>query len=112
MYCVLWLYRGQSEYVPEHPLGHGIGELEFEEERREPDTYAHLHGWWWMPEAHYEEIWMQVREHTYTSCAVEIDIAPIDFSDGPQWDVGQRKILSVLRASVGFNRRSPVTTGQ
>jgi hypothetical protein len=56
-----------------------------------------------MPEAQYDEIWMQVREHTYTSCTVFIAIGPIDTLDGhPHWDV--RDSLNVLRAAVSFTR--------
>jgi hypothetical protein len=90
--CTLRLYRGKGGH-PDLPR-RGIGTFEFNEwdpelrailgDNNDEGLGAWLSGSWWMPEVEYDEIWAQVREHTYTSCDMSITIGP---GDGRHWDV-------------------------
>lgn len=107
----LSLIRG--EYRPnEKPLERGIGILAFFEEQPAsppdiPRMNPFLHGWWWLPEASYDEIWLQVREGTWRACSVDLAVAPVNYS-GPAicWDVSKHKTLFVTRAGVRFERKA------
>lgn len=94
---------------PEGPMD-GIGALFYF-----PGTAAHddidgmdesVSGWFWLPEALYDEIWAQAREHRYDECVVELEIGPVG-STGPaaRWNTGKNKIVSIMRAGVRFERK-------
>ena len=110
-----YLLISRGEYVAaegEHPLARGIGILAFAEERQPegdiPGSEPFCHGWWWMPDALYDEAWDQVRGHTWQDCSIEIDIAPIEYADQRfHWDVAKHKAIYVTRASLRFIRRNP-----
>jgi hypothetical protein len=110
-----YLLISRGEYVPaegEHALASGIGILAFAEERQPegdiPGSEPFCHGWWWMPEALYDETWDQVRGHTWQDCSIEIDIAPIEHGNQVfHWDVTKQRATYVTRASLRFIRRNP-----
>ncbi|AXK81125.1 hypothetical protein DW352_11725 [Pseudolabrys taiwanensis] len=105
------LIRG--EYKPkDYPLERGIGTIAYASasppDADLPGMDAMLHGWWWMPETLFDEVWLQAREHTWRTCMVQLEIAPVTNDViAFQWDVTKRKVLHVLRASVSFNRAQP-----
>lgn len=112
----LALVRG--EYKPkERPLDRGIGTIAYSPFREAdvdtPPMNAMLHGWWWMPEPIYDEVWRQASLETWHDCRVEIEIAPVTFDVMTfKWDVETRKVLHILRASAAFHRAKPAPADQ
>jgi hypothetical protein len=106
----LLLIRG--EYRPDDkPLERGIGILAFADETESsapdiPHIDAFMYGWWWLPEAHYDEVWLQVRENTWRSCSIDLNVAPVDYG-GPAitWNVSNHNALFVTQAGVRFDRK-------
>jgi hypothetical protein len=110
-----YLLISRGEYVPrqgDHGLERGIGILAFAEDFPPEGDIRGLerfcHGWWWMPEALYDETWDQVRGHTWQDCSIEIDVAPIEHGNqGFHWDVTKQKAIYITRASLRFIRQKP-----
>ena len=98
----------RGEYKPDPPIERGIGVFAFYRETPQRDDLdgipAFLGGWFWLPEATYDEIWIQAREYRYTRCELELEVGPVDFRSSPGiiWDVRKRNVLNVMRASVSF----------
>jgi len=85
----------------ESPPERGIGILTFQEPKE-------AHGWWSMPEPLYDEVWLQVREHTWRYCTVGLRIAPVEIkAPEVRWDVTKNKSLYITNASVSFKRFRP-----
>lgn len=100
----------RGEYKPDASIERGIGVLAFYQETPPRDDLggspAFLGGWFWLPEASYDEIWIQVREYRYTNCELELEVGPVDFQSSPGiiWDVRKRNVLNIMRASISFVR--------
>lgn len=107
----LGVIRGEYK-SKDYPLECGIGTIAYAAasppDADIPGMDAMLHGWWWMPETLFDEVWLQAREQTWRACMVQLEIAPVTSElMAFQWNVTQRKVLQVLRASVSFNRVRP-----
>jgi hypothetical protein len=100
----LALRRGECQ--PKEPPERGIGILTFSEPVEHID--AMVYGWWRMPESLYDEVWLQVREHTWRYCTVQLSIGPVEYEiDDRHWDVTKNKTLYITNASVSFARFWP-----
>lgn len=99
------LYRGEDQ-LEELPPERGIGTLSFSEPQEHVD--ALVYGRWRMPESLYDEVWLQVREHTWRYCTGHLSVAPIEWEvHNPRWDVIKNRTLYITNASVNFARFRP-----
>ncbi len=102
----LSLVRG----LPKEPPKRGIGILAYNaKERAHVDIDGadeSIVGWFWLPDALYDEIWGQVRENCYDTAALELQVAIVE-SAGPyaRWDTSKKKIIPIMGASVRFERK-------
>jgi hypothetical protein len=107
----LTLVRGRPQTV----LERGIGVFTYH-----PETPASLDfkgldefvtGWFWLPEALYDEIWAQARDQHYDESVVELEFGPVE-SAGPtfRWNTEKNKVASIMRAGVRFERKLKALT--
>jgi hypothetical protein len=107
------LVRGQPEEPPER----GIGVLEYYPERppSPPDFDGidqFVGGWFWLPEASYDEIWTQAREHRYDEGVIEIEFEPVESAgEGLRWNTVKNKVASITSVGVRFERRLKTSGG-
>ena len=94
----------------DNPLQRGIGVLSYYPPRgADYDTAAtksFIGGWFWLPEASYDEVWAQVREHKYAGCTINLEIAPLEWPTMMEvvWNIQNNKTISILGAEVMFER--------
>jgi hypothetical protein len=98
------LIRGQPEklergigllgYYPEEPPHEDIGRLD-----------EFVGGWFWLPEALFDEVWALAREHRGGECAVELEIGPVEKGRlNTRWNIEKNNTVSIARAGVRFER--------
>ncbi len=102
----LSLVRG----LPKEPPKRGIGILAYHAEKPAHDdidgTDESIVGWFWLPDALYDEIWGQVRENCYDTAALELQVAFVELADPyERWDTSKNKIIPIMGASVRFERK-------
>jgi|SRR5262249_40984473 len=69
-----------------------------------------VHGWFWLPERLYDEIWVQ-RENRYDKCVVKLEFRPVEMDDDTwRWNTVKNNIVSITRASVSFECESKELT--
>jgi hypothetical protein len=98
-----------SRGLRENPLQRGIGVLAYY-----PPTPAGVDtapmpsaigGWFCLPEASYDEVWVQVREKRFAACTINLEIAPVQFpAMEVVWNTQGNKAISILGVAVMFER--------
>ena len=102
----LSVIRGKPEKVPDR----GIGILAYYPQRVARDGTDEMEqfvgGWFWLPEALYDEVWIQAREHQYDYCVVEVRFGAVELAGGAfRWNTDKNRIASITNVDVRFERK-------